>query len=915
MTIDPMKQFYFVFLFLLIGTKLSFSQDIQEPRISGFFPGISFQRFMERVEEETSYQFYFKAQDISDLTVNLQADKSKLSDLLDAIFLKTDLHYSFGNENSVFISKGEKLQTQLPDGFFRNISRSDTDLNGQVDEAFVRNNRFVIGELTPGRTKAKLSGVVTSLENGEPISGAIVFEKIDFTRSVSAPDGTYSIVLPVGKHTIYIQNLGGYIEQRLIDLRGDGELNMNIGESIYSLSEVVVNSGAINHISRPEMGVQTLSVTEMKKLPAVLGEVDVLKGILVLPGVNTVGEASVGFNVRGGAADQNLVLYENSTLFNPSHLFGFFSAINADAVESVDLHKAGIPASYGGRLSSVLQVKPKFGRTDKIGGSGGIGLLTSRLSLEGPLGENTTFLVAGRSTYSDWVLDWLEDRADFNASRANFYDVNLNVSHQFGEKDVFEFTGYLSKDNFRFDPDTVYGYQNQNFAAKWTHYFNEQVEASFSGGRDSYDFDITGEDNPLNSYQFGFGIDQTFAKLDIRQDHGDQHIFNYGIHLNHIRLDPGKIRPYGPESIVISDEVEREQALETSLYFSDEFEINDEWMVSGGLRYNLYNYLGPQTTFTYPDGSSHSEQDVTGEVNHESGKFIKTYHGPEFRFSARYSLNNQSSLKAGVNSMRQNIHLLSNTSVISPTDTWKLSDEFIRPQTGIQYALGYFRNMALNTLEFSAEVYYKTMRNLLDYRSGATIILNDDVEQDVLNTDGRAYGLELFLKRSSGRLTGSVSYTYARSLLRTNQDETKEKINDGEEYSSNFDQPHHAVLILNYEVSKRFNATFSGNYSTGRPITLPVSKFEYGGSERVYFTERNAQRVPDYLRLDLSINLEGNHKVRKLAHSSWSFGVYNLLGRANPYSIYFVPQGGSLQGYKLSIFGSQIPFVTYNFRF
>ncbi|MDF2158682.1 carboxypeptidase-like regulatory domain-containing protein [Algoriphagus sp. CAU 1675] len=906
-------------LFICVALFLSFSQLLAQTEkgteISGFFPGVTFKRFMELVEEDTPYRFYYREGDISDVMVSLQAEKSSLDDLLSTILKDKDLYFSFGSNYSVFISKGKKLDVNLSDAFFKNVNQERQRLSSEVDEAFVRNNRFLIGSPVPGKTTAVLSGTVSSLENEEVISGAIVFEKINYKQSVTDNQGRYSIELPLGRHTIYIQNLGGYIEQRLIDLRGDGNLDMAVGESIFSLSEVVVNSGAISNITRPEMGVQTMTMTEMKKLPAVLGEVDVLKGVLVLPGVNTVGEASVGFNVRGGAADQNLVLFGESTLFNPSHLFGFFSAVNSDMVQEVELLKAGIPANYGGRLSSVLHMKPKFGRSDKVGGTGGIGLLTSRLSVEGPVGEHTTFLVGARTTYSDWVLNYLEDRADFNASRASFYDINVNLRHELGENDALEFTGYFSNDGFRFDPDTLYGYQNQNYALKWRHYFNDQIEGSVTIGRDSYDFEIIGEDNPLNSYQFGFGMEQTYLKGEIRQEFREKHLFRYGLHLNHIRLNPGKIDPYGLQSIVIPDQVEREQAVETSLFFSDEYEINDQWLVSGGLRYNLYTYLGPQTTFTYPEGSSYSEQDVTGEATEESGKPIKTYHGPEFRFSARYSLNNQSSLKAGVNSMRQNIHLLSNTSVISPTDTWKLSDQFIAPQRGIQYALGYFRNMAMNKLEFSAELYYKTMSNLLDYRSGATIILNDNVEQDVLNTNGRAYGIEFYLKKSQGRLNGSVSYTYARSLLKTNPDEGKELINRGKEYSSNFDQPHHAVLILNYEISKRFNTTFSGNYSTGRPITLPVAKFEYAGSERVYFSDRNAQRVPDYLRLDLSINLEGNHKVNKPAHSSWSLGVYNLLGRSNPYSIYFVPQDGILKGYQLSIFANQIPFITYNFKF
>lgn len=906
----------FLLLCILFGLNLLVkAQDTSTPRFSGFYPGIPVDRFFQSLELESPYRFYFRQSDIDDISVNLQATNSTLEELLKTIFTDTEIEYTIGADYSVFLAKGEKLQVELPDDFFRNVSSSGLSSGNEVDLAFARNNRFVIGQPSPNQKMAKLSGVISSLENEEPIAGAIVFEKVNFKQTISRPDGKYEIELPIGRHTLFIQNLGGYIEQRLIDLRGDGVLNILIGESIYSLSEVVVNSGAFDQISRPEMGVQTLSAQDIKKLPAVMGEVDVLRGILTLPGVNSVGEASVGFNVRGGAADQNLVLFENSTLFNPSHLFGFFSAINSDMIESVDLYKAGIPANYGGRLSSVLAIQPKFGRTDKIGGSGGIGVMTSRLSLDGPIGEKTTFIVGGRTTYSDWALDYLEDRADFDASRASFYDLNLNVRHTFSEKDVLEFTGYYSSDEFRFDPDTLYSYQNQNYALKWTHYFNDELEAVFSIGKDKYDFNILGEDNPLNSYEFDFGMDQTFFKAEFRQDRADQHIFRYGIHVNHMLSTPGTIKPFGPESIVIPDEVEAERGLETSIFFSDEFEIGDIWSFSAGIRYNMYNYLGPQTTKTYPDGAPTTEGNVDGEVTYGSGEMIKTYHGPEFRLSARYALNNQSSLKLGVNSMRQNLHLLSNSSVISPTDTWKLSDEFIAPQRGIQYALGYFRNLGEKQIEFSAEVYYRTMNNLLDFRSGSTLILNDDVEQDVLNTDGRAYGLELFLRKSRGKLNGSISYTYARSFFQTSDAEQKEKVNGGTEYPSNFDQPHHAVVVLNFEASKRFNMTLSGNYSTGRPITLPVSKFEYGGSERVYFSERNQQRIPDFFRLDFSINIEGNHKVNKLAHSSWSLGVYNVLGRSNPYSIYFAPENGTLQGYQLSIFAEPIPFITYNFRF
>jgi hypothetical protein len=908
-----MKIFY-KGLCLLLGSFIwiqsAFSQE--ENRITGFFPGVSFDRFAELIEKETSYRFYFKESDVAGLTVNLQANKDKLEDVLSVIFLKTDLKYSISAQKEVFITKGEKLQVDFLSNYFQ---APTTGISGSAaQDEFVRNRRYVIG-IPGGGPEAKLVGVVKSLENNQPIEGAIVYEKESMQQTITDKEGKYEITIPKGYKTLLVQNIGGYTEQRLLDVQGNGTLDLSIGEGVFALNEVVVRSGALTNVSRPEMGVQSLSVQQMRKLPAVMGEVDIIKGILTMPGVNTAGEASVGFNVRGGAADQNLILLDQNTLFNPSHLFGFFSAVNSDMVQGVELYKAGVPASLGGRLSSVLQVTPKKGRTDKIGGSGGIGPMTSRLSIDGPVGENTTFILGTRLTYSDWLLDALQDRIDLGASRAFFADFNGAVEHRFSEKDAIRVSGYLSKDEFQFDPDTVYSYSNQNFAVAWTHYFNDELEATFSAGQDGYDFMVEGEDNPLNSYQYRFDIKQQFLKAQFRQEKGDRHILTYGVHGIYYQLNPGRINPFGAESIVIPDQVASEKAMDWSLFIGDEFEINERLTMSGGLRYNLYRFLGPQTLPIYAAGEPFLSENITGETVFGNGENVQTYHGPEFRFSARYALSNWSSIKAGVNSMRQNIHLLSNSSVITPTDTWKLSDPFLKPQRGIQYALGYFRNMKQGMYELSTEVYYRTMQNLLDYKSGAQIVLNDRIEQDVLVTQGKAFGAEFYLRKLQGKLNGSIAYTYSRSLLQTDPAERKEKINRSEWYPSNFDQPHNANVVVNYELSRRLNMTMAGKYSTGRPVTLPIAKFEYGGAERVYFSDRNSFRVPDYFRMDFSINLEGNHKVKKLAHASWSFGVYNILGRDNAYSVYFVPEGGKLQGYQLAIFAEPIPFITYNFRF
>jgi hypothetical protein len=904
------KLLFYSVLLNVLSIQVSFSQ--QTDRITGFFPGTSFIRFAELVEQETPYRFYFKQSDVKELTVNLEAKQDKLEDVLTVIFDKTELKFAISRDKEVFISRGEKMVVGFsPDYLLR---KATDETSSHIQDEFVRNRRYKLGISGPGK-EAKISGKILSLESQKTITGAIVFKRGSQRQTISDRDGRYEIVLPKGNQTLLIQNIGGYTEQRLLDIQGDATLDITIGEGIFSLSEVVVRSAALSNVSRPEMGVQSLSVQQLRKLPAVMGEVDIIRGILTMPGVNTAGEASVGFNVRGGAADQNLILLDQNTLYNPSHLFGFFSAVNSDMVQGVELYKAGIPASYGGRLSSVLQVTPKTGRQDKIGGSGGIGPMTGRLSLEGPIGSNTTFVLGGRMTYSDWLLDYLEEKADLGASRAYFGDFNANIQHKIGEKDKIRASGYYSKDQFQFDPDTVYRYSNLNYALTWTHYFNDKLEADFSVGQDRYDYQVQGEDNPLNSYLFGFDISQTFLKALFRHEKGERHLLTYGFHGIHYDLNPGKINPLGAESIVIPDDVPKERGLEASVFFGDEFEVNDQLTLSGGVRHNWFGYFGPQTLPDYAPGQAYLPENITGEISFGDGELIKSYLGPEVRLSGRYALNKWSSLKAGVNTMRQNIHLLSNSSVITPTDTWKLSDGFLQPQTGIQYALGYFRNMDNNAIEVSAEAYYRTMRNLLDYRSGATLVLNDHIEQEVLVTKGKAYGLELYMKKVTGKLNGSLAYTYSRSLLLTDPTEEKEKVNGAEWYPSNFDQPHTVNLVLNYELSRRLNTTLAGKYSTGRPMTLPVAKFEYGGSERVYFSDRNSFRIPDYFRLDLSVNLEGNHKVHKVAHGSWSLGVYNILGRDNAYSVYYIPEKGKLKGYQLSIFAEPIPFISYNFRF
>jgi len=500
-------------------------------------------------------------------------------------------------------------------------------------------------------------------------------------------------------------------------------------------------------------------------------------------------------------------------------------------------------------------------------------------------------------------------------SKASFYDVNLHVSHDFNSKNSLYFTGYRSKDRFKFNTDTLYGYQNQIASLKWKHVFSNKLFSVVTGGFSRYQYSVLSEKNPVNAFKLDFGITQANLKADFSYFLSERHTLDFGASTIHYQLHPGSYTPQGSQSLAIPETVQAEQGLESAFYLSDRFDISPKLSLTAGLRYSLFNYLGPKNVLQYAPGLPKVEVNIADTVSYAKGKTIQTYHGPEYRLSARYVITENSSVKLSYNTLRQYIHMLSNTTAISPTDIWKLSDSHIKPQFGDQLSLGLYKNFNNNSIETSVEVYHKNIRNFLDYKSGAQLIMNQHIETDVISTQGRAYGVEVLVKKLTGKLNGWMAYTYSRTLLRMDDAAAGEMINQGKWYPANFDKPHDFTLIGNYRFSHRFSTSLNFTYSTGRPVTLPLSYFDLGGSTRTYYSDRNQYRIPDYYRIDFSMNIEGNHKIKKLAHSSWTIAVYNLTGRKNVYSVYFKSENGRVNGYKLSIFGQPIPTITYNFRF
>ena len=917
-------------IFILIsGSLISFGQNKKTNLVSGDYKNIIFAEFAKAVEAQTTYHFYYDFTIVDSLFVTVQAKDTPLTNILPLIFKNTPLHYSVDTENRVYITSGVALNLNLPNNYFK-----PEDLNNPVTQnspanasvistpnttrslSLAERKLYEIGQT--GKTtngQATLAGHLRDVKSGEPVIGAAVYIQSPAIGTTTDQFGYYSLTLPVGRHDLLIRGSGIKNTKRQILMQGNGQLEIEVEEDITPLKEVVIEAEKDKNVAGMQMGLEKLDIKTMRQVPTAFGETDILRVVLTLPGVKSVGEGNTGMNVRGGATDQNLILFNDATIYNPAHLFGFFSAFNPDILKTVELYKSAIPAKYGGRLSSVLEIATRDGNKKKLSGSGGIGLLTSRLTLEGPLiKDKTAFIIGGRTTYSDWILRELPN-STFKQSSAAFYDVNAHISHEVNSKNSIYATGYMSRDQFRLAGDTLYKYLNQNASLKWKHIFNNKLYGVLTSAYSHYRYNITSNINPVNASELTYRINQSNIQADFNYFHNAKHTFDFGFSSILYHISPGSLKPLGNESLMETDILEREQGLESALYVSDRIDLTPRFSIMLGLRYSMYHALGPKQVYQYVPTISKSESTITDTVAFKAGDVLAKYHGPEYRFSAKYALTDNSSVKVSYNRMRQYIHMLSNTASMSPTDIWKLSDSHIRPQIGDQIALGYYRNFKSNTIETSIETYYKKMHDFVDYKSGARLLLNHHIETDVINAEGKAYGLEVMVKKLTGKINGWVSYTYSRSLVKVNTGSTTDMINKGNYYPSNFDKPHDFTLIGNYRFSRRFSTSLNFTYNTGRPITLPLAKYYAGNSTRVYYSERNAYRVPDYYRADFAMNMEGNHKIKKLAHSSWTLAIYNLTGRKNPYSIYFKSEGTRINGYQLSIFGRPIPTITYNFKF
>ncbi len=862
---------------------------------------------IELIESKSNYRFYFVEKWLDNTKVSGQFDNKNIYKILEHIFGNSSINYFILN-NKIILSNGQLIRR--PNNF-------QTEIKEDSYIPLVDNSNFTpIGKEEKNRQEFYyISGVVKNLKTNKPIEGATIFEREKNIVTTTNDKGYYKLKIPYGKNNIETSFIGHSIETRSILLLNNGTLNFYLDEEGEKLDEVVINSKKNRNLKETVASIVQIKAKDIKTIPQILGERDLLKAVTTLPGIKSAGEGSEGINVRGGKVDQNLFLLDQGVIYNPTHFLGLFSAINPFTTESVNVYKANTPIEYDGRLSSVFEMNTKDANTTKLSGEASIGPVTGNLSIETPIIKGKSGLLVGaRSTYSNWILSLIDDD-QLSKSSVSFYDAILKYNHEFNKNNTVKVTGYHSNDQFQIATDSINTYSNTTASINWFHKFNNKHLSNFILSTSNYNFGIKFEKDETNDFDLKYKVNETGLKFKFQYLHSKQHQFNYGVESKLYNISPGTITPLGNNSLVTGLNIPNEKGLEAGIFISDNYQVNKKLAFDFGLRFSKYLSLGPTTKRTYQDNLPKNTASLVNNVAIGNNEIYNTYEGLSYRLSARYLLNNNLSVKGGVNKSFQYIHRLSNNTTASPLDTWRLSDHNIKPQEGLQLSLGLFQNFDNSQYEVSLEGYYKKYENLTDFKTGANLLLNETIETEILQGPGKSYGAEFLIRKKSGKLNGWLGYSYSRSLIQLDGNFNEERVNNGQYFPTNYDKPHNVDVVLNYKLTERYSISSNFSYQSGRPITYPSGKFISQGAEFLTYSNRNQFRIPDYFRLDIGFNIEGNHKIKKLAHSFWNISIYNVLGRNNPYSIFFETVNGNVTGYKSSIFSTPIPTITYNLKF
>jgi len=893
--------FAFALIFLSIGNTQA--QEPDEIKITGSFRNVPLESFLQTLEKDYGLKVFYRVAWVDEYTVNATFENNPLDRALNSIFNNHDLTYEIF-QNTTIIIFPRRLDT-----------RASLNEEGQV---------LVIGDpINLGRYKTgTLTGTVLDGKTGDPLPGAVVYEPKIKQGVSSNARGKFELVLPTGEHTLQITYMGFEAYERKINLIESGEAEFDLFEESHSIEEVTIVADEYN-ASRTQTSLVQMTSKELKSLPLLMGERDVIKSITMMPGITSVGELSSGFNVRGGNSDQNLILLDGSPVFNTSHLFGFLSMVNPDLVEDMRVYKGGLPSKYGERVSSVMEVDMKNGNTDLLKFYGGIGTINSRLALDGPLTKDKKLTVAagGRMSYTDWVLKQIPD-PDVSQSTTKFYDVSGKLMYKFNNHNWIRLMGYVSSDRFSTSADAINDYGNILLNLESRNRYSEKLFGEVDLSYSSYQFQLTDftDGKDYEAYYLDNSIEYNSFKYNLIWHPHPQHSVNSGFNVIRYVNNPGEISPYADTTVIEPRKLETEEAYEGAAFLSDEINISPQFTLNVGLRYSYYNLRGPATVYLYDESVSKSPSTVIGTQEFGENETVQSYGGIEPRLSMNYETEKGYSLKLSYQRTRQYIQQISNNAVASPAEIWKTSDTYLEPLINDQLTVGISNENNAQKYLMTAEVYYKNLQNLIEYKNGAQVIMNEHLETDLIPSNGYSYGLELSLNKREGRLTGWMNYTFSRTMRKTNSEFDDDQINNGSYYPSIYDKPHDLSVVATYNISRRWRVSGNFVYISGRPVTLPELAYRYAGETLVYYSDRNKYRMPPYHRLDLSLTFDENLRRKRMWKGSWTLSIYNVYGRNNPYSVYYrksIAESGSKSYslYKLSVIAVPIPSITYNFTF
>lgn len=921
-----LKPALFLFIFLAgFHFPNEVKAQVAEPIVDASFSQLSWDDFVQKAEKAFGLRFYYDAEQLKNIPLGPVSTPVKMTTYLGINLEPYGLKVALDHEGNIFLTRGEAIQTTLPEDIYPVVilDQASDNEEGREQSDFIETKKehlarvLVIGSKKEGikERKATLSGYLYESQEKIPVFGATILIEELGIGTATDEDGFYKLRIDKGNYTLLINELNHTEERIRLQLLSSGTQDFYLESKSITLEGVVVTSDRYDKVQSTKMGFERLSTNSIKEIPLVLGERDILKVATLLPGIQSVGEGAAGFNVRGSPADQNLFYIDNVPVYNTSHLFGFFSVFNSDAISEFSLSKSNIPARFGGRLASIFDIKAKEGDNQQVKVRGGISPITGSILVEGPIRkEKSSFLVGVRSTYSNWILKLIKN-PDFNKTKVFFADAIVKLNFNINEKNKLQAFGYYSFDKINFAGNTRFDTGNEGASVSWKRFFNDKSNLDFSVVYSKYALETENNEVAFEAYLQNNVLQHKEAKLDFTLRPNTRHILTFGTNAILYDIDRGTFAPAGESSQVITKDLGMERGVESGVFVSEEWSPSPRLSIIAGLRYNFYAYLGPQAVFKYKDGQIKEPGSIIDTLNFGQNEPVKVYSGLDYRVAAKYNINPDWSVKASYNKLHQYIFLLSNTIALSPTDKWKLTDYNIEPMEGQQISMGIYTYLMNKRFEFSVEGYYKKVDKLVEYRDGADLLVNEVPEWDILQGDLDVYGLELMLKKPGGRFNGWMNYTYSTANVLVNGPIDGEQINFGNPYPANHDKPHSLNVVANYKFIRRFSLSANLVYSTGKPITYPTTVYYQGGIQLVNFTSRNKYRVPDYLRMDLSVKLEGNLKAEKFMHGVWVFSIYNIAGRDNVYNAYFKSTGGKLKGYKVSVFANPIFSVTYNFKF